>query len=115
MRVTALAGRHRRRQAAARPRAPVSAPRDLTIIGNTGDDTEVWGLHVSPDLDTVTYALAGLLDVARGWGRADETFRCLEAMAALGGADVVQPRRPRSRHAPRRAPRRCARARRCRR
>jgi len=60
------------------------APRDLTIIGNTGDDTEVWGLHVSPDLDTVTYALAGLLDVERGWGRADETFHCREAMAALG-------------------------------
>jgi LPPG:FO 2-phospho-L-lactate transferase len=60
------------------------APRDLTIVGNTGDDTEVWGLHVSPDLDTVTYALAGLLDVARGWGRAEESFHCLEAMAALG-------------------------------
>jgi LPPG:FO 2-phospho-L-lactate transferase len=59
-------------------------PHDLTVIGNTGDDTEVWGLHVSPDLDTVTYALAGLLDVGRGWGRADETFRCREAMGALG-------------------------------
>jgi len=59
-------------------------PADLTIVGNTGDDTEVWGLHVSPDLDTVTYALAGVLDVARGWGCADETFRCLEAMAAHG-------------------------------
>src|SRR5918992_975309 len=59
-------------------------PARLTIIGNTGDDTEVWGLHVSPDLDTVTYALAGLLDVTRGWGRVDETFRCLETMAALG-------------------------------
>jgi LPPG:FO 2-phospho-L-lactate transferase len=59
-------------------------PADLTILGNTGDDTEVWGLHVSPDLDTVTYALAGLLDVARGWGRDGETFHCLEAMATLG-------------------------------
>jgi LPPG:FO 2-phospho-L-lactate transferase len=57
---------------------------DLTVIGNTGDDAEVWGLHVSPDLDTVTYALAGRLDVARGWGLADETFRCLAAMADLG-------------------------------
>jgi LPPG:FO 2-phospho-L-lactate transferase len=57
----------------------------LTIVGNTGDDTEVWGLHVSPDLDTVTYALAGALDVARGWGRAEETFHALEAMASLGG------------------------------
>jgi LPPG:FO 2-phospho-L-lactate transferase len=59
-------------------------PRDLTIVVNTGDDAEVWGLHVSPDLDTVSYALAGVLDVARGWGRADETFRCLETMAAFG-------------------------------
>ncbi|HEX6209463.1 MAG TPA: 2-phospho-L-lactate transferase [Methylomirabilota bacterium] len=85
MRVTALAGG----TGAARLLRGLSAcldAGDLTIIGNTGDDTEVWGLHVSPDLDTVTYALAGLLDVARGWGRADETFRCLEAMAALGGS-----------------------------
>jgi LPPG:FO 2-phospho-L-lactate transferase len=55
----------------------------LTVVVNTGDDTEVWGLHVSPDLDTIAYALAGRLDVTRGWGRADETFRCLEAMAAF--------------------------------
>lgn len=57
---------------------------DLSVIGNTGDDIEIWGLHVSPDLDTVTYALAGRLDVERGWGLRGETFRCLEAMAALG-------------------------------
>jgi LPPG:FO 2-phospho-L-lactate transferase len=42
------------------------------------------GPHVSPDLDTVTYALGGVLDVARGWGRAEETFRCREVMATLG-------------------------------
>ena len=59
-------------------------PDTLTVIGNTGDDAEVWGLHVSPDLDTVTYALAGALDITRGWGRVDETFHCLDAMAALG-------------------------------
>jgi LPPG:FO 2-phospho-L-lactate transferase len=59
-------------------------PRQLTVVVNTGDDAEVWGLHVSPDLDSVTYALAGRLDVARGWGRAGESFRVLEAMAALG-------------------------------
>jgi len=59
-------------------------PRDLTVIGNTGDDTDVWGLHISPDLDTVTYALAGMLDVERGWGLAGETFNCLAAMAAHG-------------------------------
>src|SRR6266852_5868952 len=58
--------------------------RDLTVIVNTGDDTEIWGLHVSPDLDSVTYALAGTLDVERGWGLADETFQCLRGMAAYG-------------------------------
>lgn len=85
MRVTALAGGT---GAAKLLRGLVAClgPDDLTIVGNTGDDTEVWGLHVSPDLDTVTYALAGLLDVARGWGRADETFRCLESMATLGAS-----------------------------
>jgi LPPG:FO 2-phospho-L-lactate transferase len=59
-------------------------PHDLTVIGNTGDDTDVWGLSISPDLDTVTYALAGMLDVERGWGLAGETFNCLAAMAAHG-------------------------------
>jgi len=59
-------------------------PRRLTVIGNTGDDLDCWGLHVSPDLDTVTYALAGLLDPARGWGVREDTFHCLGAMARLG-------------------------------
>src|SRR2546430_16549230 len=59
-------------------------PAALSVVVNTGDDAEVWGLHVSPDLDSVMYALAGVLDTGRGWGRADETFRCLSAMAAYG-------------------------------
>jgi LPPG:FO 2-phospho-L-lactate transferase len=59
--------------------------RQLTVIGNTGDDVEVWGLHVSPDLDTVMYAFSGCLDTTRGWGRRDETFRCLDAVGRLGG------------------------------
>jgi LPPG:FO 2-phospho-L-lactate transferase len=59
-------------------------PSDLTVVGNTGDDTIVWSLHVSPDLDTVVYALGGVLDITRGWGRADETFHCRDTMAALG-------------------------------
>ena len=83
MRLTALAGG----TGAARLLRGFAAclgPSALTVVGNTGDDTEVWGLHVSPDLDTVAYALAGRLDVARGWGLADETFRCLEAMAGHG-------------------------------
>jgi len=83
VRVTALAGGTGAAKLLRGLAACLAGP-DLTIIGNTGDDTEVWGLHVSPDLDTVVYALAGRLDVARGWGRAEETFHCLEAMAALG-------------------------------
>src|SRR3989442_12291049 len=59
-------------------------PSALSVVVNTGDDAEVWGLHVSPDLDSVMYALAGVLDAGRGWGRADETFRCLSTMAAYG-------------------------------
>jgi LPPG:FO 2-phospho-L-lactate transferase len=83
MRVVALAGGTGAAKLL-RGLATCMAPRDLTVIGNTGDDTEVWGLHISPDLDTVTYALAGLLDVERGWGLAGETFNCLAAMAAHG-------------------------------
>jgi LPPG:FO 2-phospho-L-lactate transferase len=62
----------------------VTDPARLFIIGNTGDDLEWWGLHVSPDLDSVAYALAGLLDGIRGWGVRDDTFHCLEAMHRLG-------------------------------
>ncbi|MBI2014383.1 MAG: 2-phospho-L-lactate transferase, partial [Candidatus Rokubacteria bacterium] len=83
MRVTAVAGGTGAAKLL-RGLAACLAPGELTVIGNTGDDTEIWGLHVSPDLDTVTYALAGRLDVARGWGLAGETFRCLEAMGDLG-------------------------------
>jgi LPPG:FO 2-phospho-L-lactate transferase len=60
-------------------------PRGLTIVGNVGDDVEVLGVHVSPDLDSILYALAGLADEERGWGRAGETWNALESAAALGG------------------------------
>ena len=64
--------------------AQVTDPRRLFIVGNTGDDLDWWGLHVSPDLDSVAYGLAGLLDPGRGWGVRDDTFHCLAAMARLG-------------------------------
>src|SRR5213592_5087342 len=60
-------------------------PADVTAIVNVGDDLEVLGLSVSPDLDSVLYALAGLADEERGWGRADETWNALTAVEALGG------------------------------
>ena len=56
----------------------------LTVIVNTGDDLTWWGLHVSPDLDSVMYALAGKLSPERGWGYADDSFRCLDRMKELG-------------------------------
>src|SRR5437899_1404890 len=54
------------------------------VIVNVGDDTDVWGLHISPDIDSITYALAGKLDTLRGWGLVNETFRCLETIEAFG-------------------------------
>ena len=63
----------------------VLAPGELTVIGNVGDDVCVLGLHVSPDLDSVLYTLAGLNDEERGWGRAGETWNVLESAAAWGG------------------------------
>src|SRR5881398_4174144 len=63
----------------------VVEPSDVTVVGNVGDDLEVLGLHVSPDLDSVLYALAGLADEERGWGRADETWNALATVEALGG------------------------------
>jgi LPPG:FO 2-phospho-L-lactate transferase len=62
----------------------VTEPSRLFIVGNTGDDLDWWGLRVSPDLDSVAYALAGLLDATRGWGIRDDTFHCLAAMDQLG-------------------------------
>src|SRR5919204_607512 len=60
-------------------------PADVTVVGNVGDDLEVLGLHVSPDLDSVLYALAGLNDEEHGWGRAGETWNALDTVGALGG------------------------------
>ena len=60
-------------------------PEDLVVIVNTADDFEHLGLAISPDLDTVMYTLAGLDDPQRGWGRRDESWNFMSALAALGG------------------------------
>ncbi len=83
MRVTALAGGTGAAKLI-RGLAALVPGADLTVVVNTGDDAEIWGLHVSPDVDTITYALAGRLDPGRGWGLAGDSFRCRDAMAALG-------------------------------
>jgi LPPG:FO 2-phospho-L-lactate transferase len=59
-------------------------PERLTIIGNTGDDREFYGVHVSPDLDIVSYTLAGRVDPERGYGLAGDTFAVIEALGAYG-------------------------------
>ena len=74
----------------ARALAETLDPGDLTIVGNVGDDLEVLGLHVSPDLDTILYTLTGRLDESKGWGRAGETWLALETVAGLGGETWFQ-------------------------
>jgi LPPG:FO 2-phospho-L-lactate transferase len=59
-------------------------PRLLTVIVNTGDDIVLHGLKISPDLDIVTYTLAGVIDAKKGWGFARESFRMLERLAVFG-------------------------------
>lgn len=82
MRVTALAGGV---GAAKFLRGVLGAadPASVTVIGNTGDDTVIYGLHVSPDLDIVTYTLAGIVD-ARGWGIASDTLNALDQLGRYG-------------------------------
>ena len=65
--------------------AQLLAPEDLTIIVNTGDDFSHLGLQISPDIDTVCYALAGIANPATGWGQADESWFALESIGKLGG------------------------------
>jgi len=62
----------------------VVSAKELTLIVNTGDDLKFWGLYMSPDLDSITYVLAGLLSKERGWGVKGDTFFCMQAMGQLG-------------------------------
>lgn len=66
--------------------ARVMPPENITIIANTGDDVELFGLRISPDIDTVTYTLAGVINETTGWGLADDTFESLKWMARYGEA-----------------------------
>lgn len=70
--------------------AAVLADDELTIVVNTADDFEHLGLFVSPDVDTITYTLAGIADRQRGWGLEGETFRTLASVTALGGPSWFQ-------------------------
>lgn len=66
------------------------SPGELSVIVNTGDDFTHLGLHIAPDLDSVVYALAGLSDPVRGWGRRGETWAFMEALKGLGGESWFQ-------------------------
>lgn len=66
--------------------ALVVDPTELTAIVNVGDDIDLHGLHISPDIDTVIYTLAGAIDPDRGWGLVDESWRAMEALGRYGGA-----------------------------
>ncbi len=65
----------------------VIAPHELSIIANTGDDIELFGLYISPDIDIITYTLAGMVNEATGWGLRDDSFHCLEQLIRYGGAN----------------------------
>ena len=67
--------------------AQILKPEDLTIIVNTGDDFEHYGLYICPDLDTVCYTLAGIANSETGWGRAEESWNAIENLSKLGGLD----------------------------
>jgi LPPG:FO 2-phospho-L-lactate transferase len=61
-------------------------PENITVIANTGDDIKLFGLHISPDVDTITYTLAGVINETTGWGVAGDTFECLAWLARYGEA-----------------------------
>ena len=63
----------------------VLAPDEVVFVVNTGDDFEHLGLHISPDVDTLAYTLAGVANATTGWGRADETWHFMETLERLGG------------------------------
>lgn len=64
--------------------AKVFPEEDITVVVNTGDDIELYGLHISPDIDIVTYTLAGIVDEEKGWGIKNDTFNCLSMLRRYG-------------------------------
>src|SRR5215510_16069782 len=65
----------------------VMPPEEISIIVNTGDDVEMFGLYIAPDLDIVTYTLAGVVNPETGWGLAGDTFNCLEQLLGYTGTE----------------------------
>ncbi len=65
-------------------------PKDITAIVNVADDTQLHGLHISPDLDTIAYTLAGEIDPKKGWGLKNESWNAIEMISRYGGVDWFQ-------------------------
>src|SRR3990170_4475771 len=62
----------------------IVSEKDITVVVNTGDDIDLYGLHISPDLDIILYTLAGIVDELKGWGIHGDTFYCLEMLQKYG-------------------------------
>jgi LPPG:FO 2-phospho-L-lactate transferase len=62
----------------------ITEEKDVSVIVNTGDDLEMFGLHISPDIDIVAYTLAGIVDQEKGWGIKGDTFQTLETLKKFG-------------------------------
>src|SRR5262249_6317656 len=62
----------------------VAPSSDVTVISNVGDDAEIYGMHVSPDIDIVTYTLAGVVDTAKGFGLTNDTFSAIDSLGRFG-------------------------------
>lgn len=90
MKVVALAGGVGGAKLAHGLQIALDDPHDLTVIGNTADDFDLYGLHICPDLDTVLYTLAGLANPATGWGIAGDTFATLEMVGRYTGQPWFQ-------------------------
>jgi LPPG:FO 2-phospho-L-lactate transferase len=86
MRVVVLAGGSAPRACCAASSRSVD-PAEVTVVANVGDDLVLHGLHISPDIDTVIYTVAGAIDPERGWGLAGETWQAMEALGRYGGID----------------------------
>jgi LPPG:FO 2-phospho-L-lactate transferase len=67
--------------------AQVMPPEEISVVVNTGDDLEMFGLYIAPDLDIVTYTLAGLVNPATGWGFPDDSFHCLDLLLRYSGSE----------------------------
>src|ERR1700736_2455569 len=67
----------------------VVEPSEIVAVVNTGDDLVLHGLHISPDLDTVTYTLAGAINPETGWGLTGETWAAMDALATFGSGDLA--------------------------